>query len=148
MCVCSIAIGAEIDVVWVVWVWWWWLDRDKVTMFTSGIRQCAEAELFPTDVQIAACLWDGLNYVQSNRPHIQCYLQNPSGTTFRNSYATPTSHQNTTLTRALILNRQIKYWLNVNELISIPPFYFDCSLQIKEKKLQGVLWASSPFLCN
>ncbi|KAJ3642578.1 hypothetical protein Zmor_025342 [Zophobas morio] len=45
-------------------------------MFTSGIRQ-REAELFPTDAQIAACLWDGLNYVQSNGPHIQCYLQIP-----------------------------------------------------------------------
>lgn len=45
-------------------------------MFTSGIRE-REAELFPTDAQIAACLWDGLNYVQSNGPHIQCYLQIP-----------------------------------------------------------------------
>lgn len=36
-----------------------------------------EPELFPTDGQIAVCLWDGLNYVQSNGAHIQCYLQIP-----------------------------------------------------------------------
>lgn len=41
--------------------------------------QAARTELFPTDAQIAACLWDGLNYVQSNGPHIQCYLQIPPG---------------------------------------------------------------------
>ncbi|KAG5884214.1 hypothetical protein JTB14_019362 [Gonioctena quinquepunctata] len=57
----------------------WRNDMNKVTMFTT--RDAGEArtepELLPTDVQIAACLWDGLNYVQSNGPHIQCYLQIP-----------------------------------------------------------------------
>lgn len=42
-----------------------------VTMFTSGITP--SAKLFPTDVQIAPGLLDGLNYVQSNGPRIQCY---------------------------------------------------------------------------
>lgn len=40
-------------------------------------QKARKAELFPTDVPIAVCLWDGLNYVQSNGPHIQHYLQIP-----------------------------------------------------------------------
>lgn len=49
-------------------------------MFTSGIEKepaRSGSELFPTDGQIPACLWDGLNYVQSNGAHIQCYLRIP-----------------------------------------------------------------------
>lgn len=43
----------------------------------AGMGERKGWRLFPTDVPIPACLWDGLNYVQSNGPHIQCYLQIP-----------------------------------------------------------------------
>lgn len=45
-----------------------------------GNKKVRAPELFPTDVQIPCCLWDGLNYVQSNGAHIQCYLRDPDGT--------------------------------------------------------------------
>lgn len=62
----------------VTWGWKYTYDRDELRCLPQGSERGYEPGLFPTDDQIASCLWDGLNYVRSNGPHIQCYLQIPS----------------------------------------------------------------------
>lgn len=52
-------------------------DTESYDVYLGDREKEPESELFPTDVQIPDCLWDGLNYVQSNGAHIQCYLQIP-----------------------------------------------------------------------
>lgn len=96
----------------------------EVTMFTSGIRRSTN-ELFPTDVQIPVCLWDGLNYVQSNCAHIQCYLQIPMELT---TYWGSCLLNGNTLHRVYDRTRPIRFYdLAINKVLKQNYYLFECN---------------------